>query len=73
MTRDWEAEFKQLNDCERAAFRKLGGALYKISANTPTAVIDEIEQAYAEWKTAKEAIAEFVEDFRSQEIKSGNL
>ena len=45
MIRDWEAEFKDLNKRERAAFRKLGEALYKISGRTPPAVIDELEQA----------------------------
>lgn len=72
MSRNWESEFKELTERERVAFRKLGAALYKISAKTPTVVIDEMEQAYAEWKTAKEAVAEFIRDFRSQEIKPGH-
>ena len=38
---------------------------------TPAVVIDEMEQAHAEWQTAKEATAEFIADFRSQEIKRG--
>ena len=71
MTRDWEAEFIELNERESVAFRKLGEALYKVSARTPTIVIDEMEQEYAEWKSANEAIAEFRADFRSWNIKPG--
>lgn len=67
MTRDWEAEFKELNERERVAFAKLGKALYKLSGNTPAAVIDEMEQANAEWRAAKAAMAEFVAAFRSRE------
>lgn len=68
-TRDWEAEFKELNERERVAFRKLGAALYKVSARTPAAVIDEMEQAYADWQAAKHAVAEFVVDFRAHRAK----
>ena len=67
--RDWEAEFKELNERERAAFRKLGEALYRIRAKTPTAVIDEMEQAYAEWQATTKAVADLVLDFRAQQTK----
>jgi hypothetical protein len=73
MTRDWEADFKELNENERLAFRKLGEALYKVSAKTPPEVIDEMEHAYAEWKNANETIAEFIKDFRSHYKKPGPL
>jgi urease accessory protein UreF len=73
MTRDWEAEFKELNENERMAFRKLGEALYKISAKTPPEVVDEMEHAYAAWKNANEAIAEFIRDFRSRHKKPGQI
>jgi hypothetical protein len=66
MARDWEAEFKALNERERLAFANLGKALYKLSGNPPATVIDEMEQANAEWQAAKTAMAEFVAEFRSR-------
>jgi hypothetical protein len=66
MARDWETEFKALNERERLAFAKLGKALYKLGGNSPAAIADELEHANAEWQAAKTAMAEFVADFRSR-------
>ncbi|HKG73606.1 MAG TPA: hypothetical protein VKA79_05155 [Aestuariivirgaceae bacterium] len=66
MARDWEAEFKALNERERLAFAKLGKALYKLGGNSQAVVADELEQANAEWQAAKAAMAEFVAAFRSR-------
>jgi hypothetical protein len=55
MARDWEAEFKALNERERLAFARLGKALYKLGGNSPAVVADELEQANAEWQAAKAA------------------
>jgi hypothetical protein len=66
MARDWETEFKALNERERLAFANLGKALYKLDGNSQGVVADELEQANAEWQAAKTAMAEFVAEFRSR-------